>query len=269
MRPSVGRCRSLRIFLRFSARTVSDFSKRHGPTTMSGFRELGILPEALVNYLALLGWGSEDGKTEIFTADQLVKEFSLERITPEPATFDYEKLNVLNRHYMKQAPPARLAALCWDYFGGLLPEKDEAPNDVLVWFFHVIALFVPSISHLDEIPAKAAFIFHMDPNLARAVPENAAILEAKSSQTVLNELANHVRSHVGPVSASDFSSWMNEVETATGVHGDDLYHPVRIALTGAYSGPEFDKLIPLIEQGAGLNLGVPSVQQRLDAFIGV
>ena len=83
---------------------------------------------------------------------------------------------------------------------------------MLVWFFHVISLFVPSISRLDEIPAKAAFMFHMDPNLARADLENAAILAAESSQTVLNELANHARSHVGPVTASDFSSWMNHVK---------------------------------------------------------
>jgi len=244
-------------------------SKRHGATALSGFREMGYLPEALVNYLALLGWGADDGQAETFTADQLVKAFSLERITPSPAIFDYEKLNGLNRHYMKQAPPARLAALCWDYFGGLLPEKDEAPNDVLVWFFHVIALFVPSINHLDEIPAKAAFIFHMDPDLARAVPENAAILEAESSQTVLNELANHARAHAGPVTASDFSTWMNEVKAATGVNSEELSHPIRIALTGTHSGPDFDKLIPLIEQGAEFNLGIPGVRQRLDAFIGV
>jgi glutamyl/glutaminyl-tRNA synthetase len=170
---------------------------------------------------------------------------------------------------MKQAPPGRLAALCWDYFGGLLPEKEEASDAVLVWFFHVIGLFVPSISHLDEIPAKAAFIFHMDPSLARADQENAQALSAGSAQTVLNELANHVRAHAGPVSASDFSGWMNQVKEATGVRGDGLFHPVRIALTGTHSGPEFDMLIPLIEQGVELNLGIPSVRERLDAFIGV
>ena len=158
-------------------------SKRHGATSMSGFREMGYLPEALVNYLALLGLGVEDEKTETFTPDQLVEAFSLERITPSPAIFDFEKLNCLNRHYMKLSSPARLAALCWDYFGGLLPEKEEASDAVLVWFFQVIALFVPSISHLDEIPAKVAFIFHMDPNLARVEPENAAVLAADSSQT--------------------------------------------------------------------------------------
>jgi nondiscriminating glutamyl-tRNA synthetase len=244
-------------------------SKRHGATSMSSFREMGYLPEALVNYLAMLGWGPEDGKAETFTPDQLVSAFTLERVTPSPAIFDFEKLNWLNRHYLKQAPPGRLAALCWDYFGGLLPEKEEASDAVLVWFFHVIALFLPSVSHLDEIPAKAAFIFHMDPNLARADQENAAVLAAESAQTVLNEIANRVRAHVGPVAASDFSTWLNEVKQVAGVDGKELFHPIRIALTGTHSGPDFDKLIPLIEQGVALELGIPSVRQRLDAFIGV
>jgi glutamyl/glutaminyl-tRNA synthetase len=170
---------------------------------------------------------------------------------------------------MKLAPPGRLAALCWDYFGGLLPEKEEASDAVLVWFFHVIGLFVPSVSHLDEIPAKAAFIFHMDPNLARADQANAEALAAGSAQAVLNELANHARAHAGPVSASDFSGWIDQIKEATGVRGDGIYHPIRIALTGTQSGPDFDKLIPLIEQGVELNLGIPSVRERLDAFIGV
>ena len=244
-------------------------SKRHGATSMSSFREMGYLPEALVNFLALLGGGAGDGKTETFTPDQLVRDFSLQRVTPSPAIFDFEKLNSLNRHYMKQAPPARLAALCWDYFGGLLPEKEEASDEVLVWFFHVIALFLPSVSHLDEIPAKAAFIFHMDPNLARAVAENAAVLEAGSAQTVLHELANRVRAHDGSISANEFSDWLNEVSASTGIKGNELFHPVRIALTGTHSGPEFDKLVPLIEHGAELNLGIPGVRQRLDAFLGV
>jgi glutamyl/glutaminyl-tRNA synthetase len=86
---------------------------------------------------------------------------------------------------------------------------------------------------------------------------------------VLTELANHVRSHMGLVEPSDFSAWMNEVKEATGIKGNELYHPVRIALTGTHSGPDFEKLIPVIEQGTLLNLGVPSVRHRLDAFTGV
>ena len=92
---------------------------------------------------------------------------------------------------------------------------------------------------------------------------------AESAQTVLNEIANRVRAHTGPVSASDFSTWLNEVKEVAGVDGKELFDPIRIALTGTYSGPDFDKLIPLIEQGVALELGIPSVRQRLDAFIGV
>src|SRR4029077_9239362 len=77
-------------------------SKRHGATSISSFREMGYLPEAMVNYLALLGWGAEDGKNETFTIDQLIRAFTLERVTQSPAIFDFETLNSLNRHYLKQ-----------------------------------------------------------------------------------------------------------------------------------------------------------------------
>ncbi len=72
---------------------------------------MGYLPEALANYLALLGWGAEDGKTETFTLAELVPIFSLERVTPSPAIFDFDKLNWLNRHYIKLADPERIAKL--------------------------------------------------------------------------------------------------------------------------------------------------------------
>lgn len=244
-------------------------SKRHGATSMSSFREMGYLPEAMVNHLVLLGWSAEDAKNKNLTLEELVRLFSLERISASPAIFDYEKLDDLNRHYMKLASPARLTSLCWDYFGGLLPEKDLASDEVLVWFFRLISLFVPSVSHLDEIPAKAASIFHMDPDLARAEQENSAILAVDSSPVVLNEVANRAREHVGPVSPSDFAGWMSEVKTITGAKENELDQPIRIALTGTCAGPDFDKLISVIEQGAALNLGIPGVRQRLDQFIGV
>lgn len=242
-------------------------SKRHGATSMSSFREMGYLPEALINHLALLGWAPEDSKQEILSPDQLVEAFSLERINSSPAIFDFEKLNSLNRHYLKLATPARLAALCWDYFGGLLPEKEETSDAVLVWFFHMIAMFLPSVNRLGEIPAKAAFIFHMDPNLARAEQENAAILSAESARRVLTELSSKVRTKPGPLTAADFKKWMGEIEKTTGISGADLNNPVRIALTGSKSGPEFDSLIPVLDQGAALNIGIHSVSQRLAAFI--
>lgn len=242
-------------------------SKRHGATSMSGFREMGYLPEALVNHLALLGWAPKNATSEILSPDQLVAAFSIEDIAATPAIFDFEKLNTLNRHYLKFATPARLAALCWDYFGGLLPEKEEASDGVLVWFFHMIAMFLPSVNRLGEIPAKAAFIFHMNPNLARADSENAAILERESARRVLSELSMRIRTKPGPLTAADFNTWMNEISNATGISGSELNDPIRIALTGSTSCPEFNTLVPVLDQGAALNIGIPSVGQRIAAFL--
>jgi glutamyl-tRNA synthetase/nondiscriminating glutamyl-tRNA synthetase len=244
-------------------------SKRHGATSMESFREMGYLPESLINYFALLGWSAGDGKTEIFTPPELIQAFSLERVTPSSAVFDFDRLNSINRYYLKLAPPARLAALCWDYFGGLLPEKHEARDAVLVWFFHFVGLFAPTVDHLDLLPAKTLFIFRLDPALARANEENAQILATDTARTVLTEFADRVRAHSGPIGPEEFSKWLNEVKQAVGVKGNDLYLPIRIALTGTHSGPEFDKLVPLIESGAVLELGIPSVRDRLLRFVGV
>jgi glutamyl-tRNA synthetase len=244
-------------------------SKRHGATSIATFREMGYLPEALVNYLALLGWGAEDGKTETFTLDELTRAFSLERVTASPAIFDFDKLNWLNRHYLKLADPARVAALAWGYFGGMLPEADKAPEAVKAWFQRLVALTLPYVDRLDQLPAKAAPVFGFDAEAARATEENSAILSADSARTVLGELAGRVRTHSGHVTPEVFKGWMNEIKVAAGVKGKDLFHPVRIALTGTHSGPDFDKLLPVIEDGGCLDLGIPGVRERVERFVGV
>jgi glutamyl-tRNA synthetase/nondiscriminating glutamyl-tRNA synthetase len=248
-------------------------SKRHGATSISTFREMGYLPEALVNYLALLGWGAEDGKTETFTLDELTRIFTLERVTPSPATFDFDKLNWLNRHHLKEAAPDRLAALSWSYFVDDPPAVTAAPQPVQTWFAHLLALFVPYVDHLDQLPLKAAFVFGFQPETARVNEENAAVLAADSARTVLGELANRVRSHAGAVTPEAFKAWLDEIKDATGIKGKELFHPVRIALTGTHSGPDFDKLIPLIEDGAALSrswdLAVPGIRERVERFVGV
>jgi glutamyl-tRNA synthetase/nondiscriminating glutamyl-tRNA synthetase len=244
-------------------------SKRHGATSISTFREMGYLPEALVNYLALLGWGAEDGKTETFTLEELTHAFSLERVTPSPAIFDFDKLNWLNRHYLKLATPERLAALAWSCFADRLPARDTASEPIKDWFARLLAIFVPSVDHLDELPAKSAFVFGFDTAAARAIEENAAVLAADSARTVLAELAGRVRAHSGPVTPELFKAWMNEIKAATKIKGKDLFHPVRIALTGTHSGPEFDKLLPLIEDDTARELGIPSVRERIEQFVGI
>ena len=144
-------------------------SKRHGATSISTFREMGILPEALANYLALLGWGAEDGKTETFTLDELTKEFKLERVTSSPAIFDFDKLHWLNRHYLKLAAPERIVDLAWSYFAaeGLLPALDQASEQIRAWFAKVVALFLPSVDTLDAIAGEGELRFRVSMRPAR------------------------------------------------------------------------------------------------------
>ncbi len=246
-------------------------SKRHGATSISTFREMGILSEALANYLALLGWGAEDGKTETFTLEELTKEFKLERVTSSPAIFDFDKLHWLNRHYLKLAAPERIVDLAWSYFvdEGLLPALAEASEPIRAWFAKVVALFLPSVDTLMQLPEKASCVFAPDAVRTKADAENAALLDSESAHKVLAAFASRAHA-VEPVTPELFKSWMNEIKAETGVKGKDLFHPVRIALTGSHSGPEFDKLIPIIEEGSRLPLPqpIPSVRARIEQFVG-
>ena len=244
-------------------------SKRHGATSVASFREMGILPEALVNYLALLGWGAEGGTREIFSLDELTREFRLERVTASPAIFDWEKLHWLNRHYLKQADPERVQELVWPHFAALLPPRDRASAEAKAWFGKLLALFLPAVSQLEELPAQTSFVFRFDPAQARENAENAAILDTESARRVLQAFAALVAAHTGAVTPEQFKMWMDVVKTQTGAKGKDLFHPVRIALTGAHSGREFDKLIPILEEGSQITLPqhVLSVRERLDAFL--
>ncbi|MGB9029683.1 MAG: glutamate--tRNA ligase [Acidobacteriaceae bacterium] len=250
-------------------------SKRHGATSVASFRAIGILPEALVNYLALLGWGAEGGTRELFSLEELVREFRIERVTASPAVFDWEKLHWLNRHYLKTADPERIADLAWSHFvsAGLLPSHhgiwQVTTASVEAWFGKLLALFLPAVNQLDELPVKAAFVFRFSSAAARANEENAAILATETSQRVLAAFAACVAAHSGPVSPEQFKAWMNEIKTETGAKGKDLFHPVRIALTGAHSGPEFDRFIPIVEEGSRLDLPVHvlSVRERIEQFM--
>ncbi len=270
-------------------------SKRHGATSIANFREMGVLPEALMNYLALLGWAPSGGTREIFTPEELKKEFSLKRVTPSPAVFDMEKLYWLNRHYIKQSSPERIEQLAEAYFvrAGLLPSQlDERTR---AWFGKVVALLAPSVDRLEQLPERAALIFSYDAAAAVSSTENADVLAAPKTKEVLAEFARLVEAAGpgletretwgtqpssptlsategdkggAPMTAERFKTIMNEVKAKTGAKGKDLFHPVRIALTGSHSGPEFDKLVPILEEGSELELPrhVMSVRERLAAF---
>lgn len=243
-------------------------SKRHGATSISQFREMGILPEALVNYLALLGWAPSGGTRETFTPKELIKEFSLERVTPSPAVFDFEKLYWLNRHYLKQADPARIVGLAQPYFHqtGLVPPQEE--TDVKSWMEKVIALLVPYVDRLDQLPEKAKLFFQYDAAAAVAAEDNQPLLQSEIGKKVISAFTTRVHTSSNGFSAESFKAIINQVKEETGAKGKELFHPIRIVITGSHSGPDFDRVIPLIETGSHLPLPrhVMSVRERVEAF---
>jgi nondiscriminating glutamyl-tRNA synthetase len=229
-------------------------SKRHGATSVASFREMGILPQALANYLALLGWGAEGGTREIFTREELIAEFKLERVTPSPAVFDWDKLHWLNRQAIKHSPLPELRELTWPYFTvlNLLP---TAPSDAVVsWFDRVLELFLPAVDQLQQLPEKTAVLW-------RSAPAPGS----EAGEPVVLSFTAKIKAEPGPLTPQRFKEVMNEVKAETGVKGKDLFHPVRVLLTGSPSGPEFDKLIPLLEEGSRLDLPthVLSVRERV------
>jgi nondiscriminating glutamyl-tRNA synthetase len=252
-------------------------SKRHGATSIANFRDMGILPEALMNYLALLGWAPSGGTRETFTPQELIKEFDLRRVTPSPAIFDMEKLAWLNRHYIKQSSADRIARLALPYFvkAGLLPEKLSAEDPAsyvstaeFSWFQKVVELLAPYVDRLEQLPERAAMLFHHDAKKAVENPENAEVLKLEKTSAVIAGFSNRIAAESGEITAERFKAIINEVKTETGTKGKELFHPIRIAIIGSHSGPEFDKLIPVIETGSKLDLPVhvKSVRERVEDF---
>jgi glutamyl-tRNA synthetase/nondiscriminating glutamyl-tRNA synthetase len=257
-------------------------SKRHGATSIANFRDMGVLPEALVNYLALLGWAPTGGTREIFSPQELVKEFSLQRVTPSPAVFDMEKLYWLNRHYIKESSPERIQKLALPYFLPLLgasfppqePTKSDSSEspDVAKWFATVIQLLAPSVDRLDQLPERASLIFNYDAKAALASPDNAEVLGWPHTDAVLARFTFKIledeSAREGKLTAEQFKKIVNEVKAETGAKGKELFHPIRIVVTGSHSGPEFDKLIPILEEGSRLALPkhVLNVKERVEQF---
>jgi len=244
-------------------------SKRHGATSMESFREIGILPEALRNYLALLGWSPADGKTEILSPPELVRQFSLEHITRSPAVFDNDKLNWLNRHYMKECGPRRLAELAAPYLeraGRLSPQPGP---EILAWLERVLDAVLKNLSLLSELPEATRIIFEYDAPRALATPEFQELLATPAPLEVLKAFIPKVLAE-SPLTYERFREITKAVQKETGKKGKDLFHPIRMALTGAGSGPELEKLIPIYEEGAKLPLAqqVKSVAERLREFAG-
>jgi len=261
-------------------------SKRHGATSIANFRDMGVLPEALVNYLALLGWAPSGGTREIFSLKELVKEFSLERITPSAAVFDMEKLYWLNRNYIKTWPPDQLSSIGLWFFAkaGLIDSGDATwPNaqrtpvvhvegEIRLWVSKVVNLLSPYVDRLEQLPERASSIFNYDAKAALAAPDNAEVLGWPQTNAVLTrfivKMLADESAKAGQLSPEQFKKIVNEVKAETGAKGKELFHPIRIVITGSHSGPDFDRLIPILEEGSKLSLPkhVLSTRERVEEF---
>ena len=242
-------------------------SKRHGATSLESFRKMGILPEALRNYLTLLGWSPADGKTEILSTEELVQQFSLDHIIKSPAVFDQEKLNWLNRHYLKQLPLATLAEMSVPYLveAGLLTEPPTAP--VLEWIERVLEAVINKLDYLGQLPEAVRLIFEYDVRQAAESLGTVESAENAATRQVLKRVTSKIIEEQ-ELTYPRFREILKEVQKETGKKGKELFHPVRVALTGADSGPELEKLVPIFEQGARLKLAPPikSVADRMREF---
>ncbi len=242
-------------------------SKRHGATSMESFREMGILPEALRNYLALLGWSPADGKTEILSPQELVKQFSLDHITKSPAVFDTDKLNWLNRHYMKECPPRRLAELAAPFLERAGRIRTPLAPETWAWLERLLDAVLKNISLLSELPEATRIIFEYDAGRAVGTPEFSELLASPAAVQVLKAFIPKVLAE-SALTYEHFREITKAVQKETGKKGKELFHPVRMAVTGQGSGPELEKLIPIYEEGAKLSLAqeVKSVAERLREF---
>jgi nondiscriminating glutamyl-tRNA synthetase len=222
-------------------------SKRHGATSVADFHERGFLPEALVNYLALLGWSPGEGQELLPLAD-MVARFDLSHVSRSAAVFDPGKLAWMNRHYMREVAPARVARDALKYFaraGYVLHGTDAS----LAYVESLLPMAVGSVDRLDEIPDRVAFVFDWDAaraaELVRQEPEGARAIAAFADEIAA----------AGPLEAGTFRAAAGRVRQATRLKGRHLLHPIRAAVTAAASGPELDLAIPAIDRGAALPAG--------------
>jgi nondiscriminating glutamyl-tRNA synthetase len=223
-------------------------SKRHGATSVAEFRERGYLPEALVNYLALIGWSPGD-EEELLPIEELARRFALEDVGHSAGVFDPEKLAWMNRHYMKAAAPARLAAESARYFlarGHLRRRTDEA----MEFLISVLPMAVGSVDRLEEIPDRLKFLFDFDPAISIASDEVASVLHEPGARQVIAALPAAIEHPL--VDRETFRAMANRVKEKTSLKGKALFHPIRVALTGEGGGPELDLAVPAIDRGAAL-----------------
>ncbi|RFC35594.1 MAG: glutamyl-tRNA synthetase [Candidatus Nitrotoga sp. SPKER] len=207
-------------------------SKRHGAVSVMQYDEQGYLPEAVINYLARLGWSH--GNDEIFSVEQFCSWFDLDHITPSAAQFNTEKLNWLNQHYIKQADNARLVALIRPRLEarGVLISAVPALDAI-------IDLYKERVVTLNEL-ADAAEVFYIDLH-----PNQELLNTQLSAEAIpaLQELAKHLKNITWEAAA--IGAAIKEIASKHGLKMPKLAMPLRVMLTGQTQTPSVDAVLML------------------------
>jgi glutamyl-tRNA synthetase len=203
-------------------------SKRHGAESVEEFRDAGYLPEALFNFLALLGW-SYDDKTTIMSRDELVERFSLERVGASPATFDYKKLDWMNGVYLRALSPDEYAERLLEWL------RDHGYAD---WDEALVRKTVPivqdKIARLAEYPEFAGFLFHdVEPDPTLLDPD------------VLRAAADALES-VEPFEAEAIEATLRALGESLGLKPAKAFQPIRVAVTGSKVSPGLFESLELL-----------------------
>jgi glutamyl-tRNA synthetase len=209
-------------------------SKRHGSTSVESFRERGFLPEAMVNYLALLGWSPGDDR-EILSRDELVAAFDLERVSSNPAAFDTEKLTWMNTHSIQTLDDDDLAARCLHFLteDGLMPDPAELRA--------AMPLVRERMKTLTEAPDLLRFLFTDDIELT----EKARSLVAKAPAGYLSRVADALEI-TDPWEADAIKTSLDALATAEGLNRTTAFQPVRAAVTGSNVSPPLPESLTLL-----------------------
>ena len=206
-------------------------SKRHGATSVEAYAEMGYLPEALMNYLALLGW-SLDGETTIIDADSLKANFSLDRISKNPAIFDVEKLEWMNGVYIRALTAAQFIErmVPWLESAGLTTADDAAARPE--WYTRLAPLVSERIKRLDEIVPMVSFLFE-EPTIDEKAREK--VLAKPGAGKALDGAV--VALAEVEWAAEPIESALRELPAALELKPKAVFQSLRVAVTGSTISP--------------------------------
>ncbi|MGG0824384.1 glutamate--tRNA ligase [Paenibacillus turicensis] len=209
------------------------------------YDELGYLPEALFNFIALLGW-SPTGEEEFFTKEELISIFDANRLSKSPALFDKNKLAHINNHYIKSADTERVAKLAVPHLQKAGKISSELTETQFAWVKELVALYQEQLTAASDIVALSESFFQTEVTVDE---EGAAVLAEPQVATVLEAFLNKLVA-LESFTPELIAAAIKEVQKETGVKGKGLFMPIRVAITGEMHGRDLNRTIYLIGQEA-------------------